>query len=83
VNFQAAVASLRETFAQAIVDEDFSKLRNVLERPWPERTRNESRGFKRTLTFRAIAQASVMSDNRDQFNRYSRLRFVLHDRPAI
>lgn len=76
INFNAAVATLRVSSPRAIVDDDFSKLRNVLERPWPERTRNESRGIKRTgLGFRAVAQASVMSDNRDQFDRYSRLMF--------
>jgi hypothetical protein len=80
VNFQAAVATLRANSTGAIVDEDFPRLRNVLERPWPERTRNESRGIKRTVTFRAVAQASVTSDNRDQFNRYSRLMFVLFER---
>lgn len=76
MNFHAAVAALRANSPRAIVDDDFSKLRNVLERAWPERTRNESRGIKRTVTFRAVAQASVMSDNRDQFNRYSRLMFL-------
>jgi len=80
VNFQAAVAALRASAPHAILDEDFSRLRNVLERPWPERTRNESRGIKRTVTFRAVASASVMSDNRDQFNRYSRLMFVVSKR---
>ena len=80
MNFQAAIAILRANSPLAIIDDDFSKLRSVLERPWPERTRNESRGIKRTLTFRAVAQASMMSDNRDQFNRYSRLMFVLLER---
>ena len=82
MNFQAAVEALRANSPRAIVDEDFSKLRNVLERAWPERTRNESRGIKRTVTFRAVAQNSVMSDNRDQFNRYSRLLFVWLERPT-
>lgn len=77
VNFQAAVASLSANSPRTIVDDDFSKLGSLLERAWPERTRNESRGIKRTgLGFRAVAQASVMSDNRDQFDRYSRLMFV-------
>ena len=82
MNFHAAVATLHANSPQATVDDDFSKLRNVLERAWPERTRNESRGIKRTLTLRAVAQASVMSNNRDQFNRYSRLMFLWLERPA-
>lgn len=83
MNFLSAVGILRAILSRAIVDDDFSKLRGLLERAWPERTRNESRGIKRTLTFRAVAQASVMSDNRDQFNRYSRLMFVMLNRPAL
>ena len=80
VNFNATMATLRVSSPRAIVDNDFSKLRSVLERPWPERTRNESRGIRRTIPFRSVAQASVTSDNRDQFNRYSRLMFVLLER---
>jgi hypothetical protein len=82
MNFHSAVARLRANSPRAIVDDDFSKLRNVLGRAWPERTRNESHGIKRTVTFQAVAQASVMRDNRDQFNRYSRLVFVLLERPT-
>ncbi|HTF38531.1 MAG TPA: hypothetical protein VK651_09495, partial [Blastocatellia bacterium] len=56
---------------------DFAKMRRLLGRAWPERSRNESRGLKRTgISFRAVAQASVVSDNRDQFDRYSRLMFL-------
>jgi hypothetical protein len=76
LNFRAAVATLRAALAQANFDDDFRTIRNLLGRAWPERTRNEPRGFKRTgLAFRAVAQASVLSDNRDQFERYSRLMF--------
>lgn len=76
VNFRAAWTKLRADLPQVKVDDDFSKMRPLLSRAWPERSRNESRGIKRTLSFRAVSQASVMSDNRDQFNRYSRLMFL-------
>jgi hypothetical protein len=77
VNFRAALAVLRAALPDAKVDDDFLKLRSLLGRAWPERSRNESRSIKRTgLAFRAVAQASVMSDNRDQFDRYSRLMFM-------
>lgn len=77
VNFEAAVKSLCAALPHASVDDDFPKLRSLLERAWPERTRNESRGIKRTgLAFRAVAQASVVSNNRDQFERYSRLMLL-------
>jgi hypothetical protein len=77
VNFQAAVVTLRAALPQTNFDDDFKAIRNLLGRAWPERTRNETRGFKRTgLAFRAVAQASVLSGNRDQFERYSRLMFL-------
>ena len=76
LNFRAALAALRAALPHAKVDDDFSKMRRMIGRAWPERTRNESRGIKRTVTFRAVAQASVVSNNRDQFDRYSRLMFL-------
>jgi hypothetical protein len=77
VNFRAGLVTLRAALPHAKVDDDFAKMRSLLGRAWPERSRNESRGLKRTgISFRAVAQASVVSDNRDQFDRYSRLMFL-------
>ena len=76
-NFQAAIKVLNKAAPQAILDDDFSRMRSLLERAWPERTRNEARGIKRKgLTYRPFAQSSITSDNRDQFDRYSRLMFI-------
>jgi len=76
-NFQAAIKVLNNAAPQAILDDDFSRMRSLLERAWPERTRNEARGIKRKgLAYRPVAQSSVISDNRDQFDRYSRLMFI-------
>lgn len=76
LNFKAAIATLAEALPHATMDKDFRRMARLLERAWPERTRNETRGFKRTgLSFRSVAQASAISDNRDQFERYSRLMF--------
>ena len=80
LNFRAAMAVLSAASPNVRVDDEFSKMRVLLRRAWPERSRNESRGIKRTLAFRAVAQASVVSDNRDQFDRYSRLMFLLGSR---
>lgn len=83
VNFRAAFETLCAALPHAKVDEDFSKMRGLLGRAWPERSRNESRGIKRTgVAFRAVAQASVTTDNRDQFDRYSRLVFLSATTPA-
>jgi hypothetical protein len=76
-NFRAALAALKAAAPQAVVDDDFPRMRGLLARAWPERTRNEARGIKRKgLAYRPVSQSSVISDNRDQFDRYSRLMFV-------
>ena len=83
-NFRAAFERLRSTLPHAKVDEGFSKMRGLLCRAWPERSHNESRGIKRTgVAFRAVAQASVTTDNRDQFDRYSRLALLSVTTPKI
>jgi hypothetical protein len=77
VNFQSAIAALRKAAPRALFDDDFMRLRGVLSRAWPERARNEAQGIKRSgLAYRPVAKSSVVSDNRDQFDRYSRLMFV-------
>jgi hypothetical protein len=77
LNFKAAITTLSEALPHARFDDGFRKMRDLLCRAWPERTRNETRGIKRTgLAFRSVSQASAISDNRDQFERYSRLMFL-------
>jgi hypothetical protein len=77
LNFKAAVSKLRAAASQAAFDDDFGKVGHLLSRAWPERSRNEARGIKRKgLAYRPVAQASLISDNRDQFERYSRLMFI-------
>jgi hypothetical protein len=81
VNFKTAVAKLREVAGQAVFDDDFVKVSHLLARAWPERSRNEARGIKRKgFAYRPVTQASLISDNRDQFERYSRLMFVTANR---
>lgn len=77
VNFKATITRLKEIAKQATLDDDFGKVSHLLSRAWPERSRNEARGIKRKgLAYRPVAKASLISDNRDQFERYSRLMFV-------
>lgn len=77
LNFQAAINRLRERVPQAALDNDFLKVRHLLARAWPERSHSESRGVKRAGPgYKPVAQSSVISDNRDQFERYSRLMFL-------
>lgn len=77
LNFRAAVNALNAVAPSARLDEDFSGMRRLLARAWPERSHTEARGIKRAgLALRPVAQSSVVNDNRDQFERYSRLMFL-------
>jgi hypothetical protein len=79
LNFKAALEALCEA-SGAVVDSDFARVRRLLARAWPERTRTEARGVKRAgLAYRLVAKSSLLSSNRDQFDRYSRLRFVMKE----
>ena len=76
-NFQAALQGLQYVAKHAVFDSDFTRIRSLLSRAWPERSRTEARGLKRGgIGFKAVTQASIISDNRDQFERYSRLMFL-------
>jgi hypothetical protein len=77
INFQALLGVFQEMAGQTKMDHDFARIRGLLSRAWPERSRVETRGVRRAgLAFRPVAQGSVISDNRHQFDRYSRLMFV-------
>jgi len=77
LNFKEAFNVLTSKLTSAHIDDEFGRVRTLLERAWPARTKNEPRGIKRTgLAMRAVAQATVLSDNRDQFERYSRLMYL-------
>jgi len=76
VNFQTACKTLATVASRAVVDLDFSRVRQLLGRAWPVRSRTESRGIKRAgLAHQPVAQSSTISDNGEQFDRYSRLMF--------
>lgn len=77
VNFQEALHALLQVARNAAFDSDFTRTRSLLARAWPERSRTESRGVKRGgIGFKAVTHASIISDNRDQFERYSRLMYL-------
>ncbi len=76
LNFKEAIKRLREIIPQAIFDADFTQVQSLLSRAWPPRSHTESRGVKRSSMFKRVALATVARDNRDQFERYSRLMFL-------
>jgi len=85
LNFQAAAAKLAEEAPLATFDDGYGQVRRLLSRAWPVRTHRQSLGLKRTgAALNLVAQSSLVSDNREQFDRYSRLRYVLQERrPAV
>jgi hypothetical protein len=77
MNFLNALRVLERAASRAVIDRDFAGVRRLLGRAWPERTHNEARGLKRTgIAYRPVALSSLTTDNRDQFERYSRLMFL-------
>jgi len=78
MNFQAAAARLAAAMPNAKFDDDYGQVRRLLARAWPQRTHREAKGLKRAgATYNLVAQSSLVSDDTDQFNRYSRLMYVL------
>ena len=77
MNFRAALSELSGAASSAEFDEDFARMRGLLSHAWPERSRVEARGLRRAgFARRPVARSSILSDNRDQFDRYSRLTFL-------
>ncbi|HKV42038.1 MAG TPA: hypothetical protein VJX67_22730 [Blastocatellia bacterium] len=78
LNFQAAARALSLAAPMLMVDDGFSRIRHLLSRAWPERTRTEARGITRAGPgYALVARASLIRDNQDQFDRYSRLVYFL------
>ena len=79
VNFGSLIDALRRVSPGARIDQEFAEVSSLFSRAWPERSRTESGGVKRTgLTYRPVSKSSVIKDNRDQFDRYSRLMFIFN-----
>jgi hypothetical protein len=76
LNFREVIKVLKGFAPQAIFDEGFPQVRSLLARAWPPRSHTESRGVKRSSMFKRVSLSTVASDNRDQFERYSRLMFL-------
>ena len=79
VNFGSLIDALRKLAPVAIIDQEFAEVSRLYSRAWPERSRTESGGVKRAgLAFRPVSKSSVIKDNHDQFDRYSRLLFIFN-----
>jgi hypothetical protein len=79
VNFGSLIDEIGTVAVAAIIDHDFAEVSGLFSRAWPERSRTESGGVKRAgLAYRPVSKSSVIKDNRDQFDRYSRLMYLFN-----
>jgi hypothetical protein len=76
-NFSTLIDVLREHASEADYDDSYNRLRPCLAPVWPLEQRTESRGLRHDRPGRMNTEAVMMSDNRAQFTRYSRLCYLL------
>lgn len=77
-NFSLLVEELRRLAPAAVYDDSYAAIRRALELAWPLVQRNESLGWKRLGLGKVSTDAAVVTDNEQQFSRYSRLRFLVN-----
>lgn len=76
-NFRMLVERLRRKATNARFDEDYVRMRPVLNKVWPLQPTGSSWDRKRTA-IRETRTTATVSDNEVQFTRYSRLHRFLH-----
>lgn len=76
LNFKEVINRLKMAVPHVTVDTAFGEIQTLLSRAWPPRSHTEARGVKRTSMFKRVSLSTISSDNRDQFERYSRLLFL-------
>lgn len=73
-NFETLKQALRERATEADFDEDYARVRHLLQAAWPPAERTEAQGVRRGRGHRLNTQAATVVTNEAQFTRYSRLR---------
>ncbi len=76
-NFQTLTAMLRERATNAVYDDSYLRVRNMLTLVWPLEQHTESLGLRKQRMGRVHIEAVTTSDNETQFTRYSRLLHYL------
>lgn len=61
----------------AVVDDSYRQVRNLLELAWPTQAETESSGWRRERPGKLSVGVATTKSNESQFNRYSRLRHYL------
>jgi hypothetical protein len=76
-NFELLVQELRQRSPAAAFDDTYRSARAVLELAWPLTQRSEALGWKRQGLGKVGTDSALVTNNEQQFTRYSRLRYHL------
>jgi hypothetical protein len=77
LNFASLVETFRERAANALFNDSYISVRQLLEPAWPSETQTESRGWRRERPGKVTVGAVTETSNETQFTRYSRLKHHL------
>jgi hypothetical protein len=76
-NFSLLLEEVRRRAPAAAYDDTYQSARRALELAWPLMQRNESLGWKRLGLGKMSTDSAMVTDNEQQFSRYSRLRYLV------
>jgi hypothetical protein len=76
-NIAALAELLREYIGASRYDASFGKIAKLLEHAWPSASSFQSKGLLWRGNFKRYTTSSVTTDAAGQFNKYSRMRYVL------
>lgn len=82
-NFVKLVEVLSERATNAVLDDEYARVRGLLSSAWPQAERTESLGLQRDRPGRFNAGAATVFSNETQFTRYARLRSILATRERV
>lgn len=76
-NFQSLIEKLRANQPSARYLDEYSDVREVISEVWPDEIRTDFEGLKRAGIWKTGFSKQVITNNFDQFDRYSRLQWLL------
>ncbi len=76
-NLSKFIKVLRQKAKKALFDDSYNRIHTALNFVWQVETKNESLGLRRKNFGQAISQHATISNNENQFLRYSRLKAFL------
>lgn len=82
-NFLKLADKLRSHTPRAVFDDDYARLRRLLEHAWPPVERTESGGLRRERPGKLNPETVTRTTNDALFTRYARLRRALLDRGEL